>query len=80
MDDLNNGGQSYIIIKGMRTNLLSSKASGRFTLLGVTAETREPVLCICILAAKSLSVTDAKGFDYHISIPYDSSNTTGGNM
>ena len=63
MDDGNNGGQHYISIKVMRTNLLSSKASVCFTLMGVTAATSEPVLCICILAAKSLSVTDVKGFD-----------------
>ena len=65
----------YISVKGTRTNLLLSKASGRFTLMGLTAATGEPVLCICILAAKSLSVTDVKGFDYRASIPYDSSKT-----
>ena len=58
IDDGNKWGQRYIIIKGMLTNLLSSKASGRFTLMGITAATGEPLLCICILAAKSLSVTD----------------------
>ena len=75
MDYGNNGGQRYISIKGMRTNLLSSKASGCFTLMGMTAETGEPVLSICILAAKSLSVTDVKGFDYRAYIPYESSKT-----
>ena len=64
----------------MITNLLSSKASGHFTLMGLTAETGEPVLCICILAAKSLSVTDVKVFDYRASIPYDSSKTMEENM
>ena len=69
-----------ISIKGTRTNLLSSKASGHFTLMGMTDATGEPVLCICILSAKSLSVTDVKGFYYHASIPSESSNTTKENM
>ena len=36
MDDGNNGGQRYISIKGMKTNLLSSKALDRFILMGLT--------------------------------------------
>ena len=63
MDDGNNGGQPYISIKVMRTNLLSYKASGRFTLMGINAATCDPVLCMCILATKSLSVTDFKGLN-----------------
>ena len=39
MDDGKNGGQRYISIKGMRSNLLSSKASGCFTFMGITAAT-----------------------------------------
>ena len=61
-------------------NLLSSKASGRFTLIGLTAATGETVLCIWILAAKSLIVTDVKRFYYRTIIPYDSSKTTEENM
>ena len=48
--------------------------------MGLTAATGDPVLCICILDAKSLSVNDVKGFDYHTSIPYDSSKTMDENM
>ena len=80
MDDGNNGGQSYIGIKGMRTDLILSKASGCFTLMGLTYVTGEPVLCIYILATKSLSITDVKGFDYRASILYDSSKTVEENM
>ena len=47
---------------------------------GLTDATGEKVLCICILATKSLSVTDVKGFDYRASIPYDSSKTMEKNM
>ena len=42
----NNGGQRYIIMKGIITNLLSYKASGSFKLMGLTDATGEPVLCI----------------------------------
>ena len=63
----------------MRTNSLSSKAYGRFKLMGMTSATGEPVLFICILAAKTLSVTDVKGFYYPSYIPYDSINTMEGN-
>ena len=48
MDYGNNGGQRYISIKGMRTNLLLSKASVCFTLMGVTAANGEPALCVRI--------------------------------
>ena len=43
VDDGNNGGQCYISIKGMKTNLLFSKASGRFILMRLTYATDDPV-------------------------------------
>ena len=46
MDDVNNGGQSYISIKIMKTNLLLSKDLVRFTFMGMTAATFDPVLFI----------------------------------
>ena len=64
----------------MKTDLLLSKSSGGFTLMGLTSETDEPVLCICILAAQILSVTDVKGFNYCTYIPYESSKTMEENM
>ena len=75
MDDGNNGGHRYISIKVMKTNLIFSKASGSFTLMGLTAATGDPVLCIFIFVAQSLSVSDVKIFNYRASIPYDSSKT-----
>ena len=80
MDDRNNVGQRYISINGTRTNFHSSKASGSFIFMGMTAATGEPVLCICILDAKTLSVTDVKGFDYRAKIPHDSSKTMEENL
>ena len=76
----NNGGQRYIRIQVMRTNVLSSKASGSFTLMGLTDATGEPVLCMWILTANILSVTDVKGYDYRASIPYESGKTMEENM
>ena len=58
----NNGYQCYISVKVKIANLLSSKDSGCFTFMGITAATGEPVLFICILAAKIVSVADFKGF------------------
>ena len=80
MDDGNNGGQRYISIKGMKINLFSSKASGLFTLVGPTVTNSERVLFICILSAKSLSVTDVKGLNYRTYIPYDSGKIMEKNM
>ena len=64
----------------MITNLLSSKAFGRFTLMILTAATVNIVSCICIFSAKLLSVTDVKGFNYHTSILYESRKTMEGHM
>ena len=72
MDDGKNGGQRYIIIKGMKTDLLPSKASVHFTLMGLNTGTDEPVLYLSILTAKVLTVADVKGFYYRASIPYES--------
>ena len=80
MDDGNNGGQQYISIKVMKTNLISSKSSGCFTFMGITTVNSDPLLCICIFSTQSLSVTDVKVFNYRSSIPYDSSNTMEKNM
>ena len=62
MEDDNNVGQHYISVKGTRTKLMPSKSSGSYTLMGLTTATGQPVLCIYIMAIKSLSVTDVKGF------------------
>ena len=68
MDDGNNGSQSYISINAMITNLILSKASGRFTLMRLAEATSEPVLCICILAAKfSLSLMSNNSITAHLS-------------
>ena len=63
IDDGNDGGKRCISINLPRKNLLFSKSCGHFILMWMTAETGDTLLFICILAAKSLSVTDVKGFD-----------------
>ena len=63
MDGGNNGGQRYMSINRMKTNLILFKTSGCFKFMWKTAANGETVLCICILSDNSLSVTDVKGFD-----------------
>ena len=46
MDVGNYKGQRYISIEGMITNLLFSKDSGHFKLMGMNAATGEPLLFI----------------------------------
>ena len=75
IEDGNNGVHRYISVQVTRTNLLPYEASGRFTLMWLTASTVDTVLCIFILAAKSLIFNDVKGFYYRPYIPYDSSKT-----
>ena len=48
--------------------------------MGMTDATGDPLLCICILAAKILSVTDVKVFNYCEYTPYDSSDAMEENM
>ena len=64
----------------MKNDLLPSKASVHFTLMGLNTGTDEPVLYLSILTAKVLTVADIKGFYYRASIPYESINTTEGEM
>ena len=48
--------------------------------MSLTPSTGDPILCICILAANILNVTDVKGFYYLASIPYELSKTVEENM
>lgn len=69
--DKNVGGTVYVTIDGQRASLPSSKASSRFTVLGVTAATGEPLMCIVIMAAKEVVPREAMGFDHLAENPYD---------
>jgi hypothetical protein len=53
-DDRHIGGQTYLSFGGERGNLTSSKTRGRFTAMGLTVGTGEPIMCIIIFAAAEL--------------------------
>ena len=50
------GGTKYISRKGECPRLNSSKKSKRFTVLGVTALTGQPVMCVIIFEGKERNV------------------------
>ena len=69
------GGQTYLQFAGQNIELTSSKASGYFTAIGLTAAPGEPVMCVVVIAAKELGVADAQGFDYLTQVPYDTTKS-----
>ena len=69
------GGQTYLSFKGRKIELEISKSSGRFTIIGLTAATGDPVMCIVIMAANELGVAEALGFDHRANGQYDSTKT-----
>ena len=74
-EDGNISGQTYLQFANQRIELTSSKASGRFTVIGLTAATGEPVMCVVIMAAQELGIADAMGFDYLADSQYDTQKT-----
>lgn len=70
-DDGHVGGQIYLSFAGKQIELASSKATSWFTVMGLTAATEAPVMCICILSGHELGIGDALGFDYQAIIKYD---------
>lgn len=68
-DDGHVGGQKFVTAKGARANIKSSHADGRFTTIGLTATSGDPVMAIVIFAAKALSFVQRMGHD--IMINYD---------
>ena len=75
VDDGHIGGQTYLSFGGRRIELESSKSSGRFTVIGLTAATGDPVMCIVIMAGNEVGVAEALGFDHRANTKYDSSKT-----
>ena len=69
------GGQTYLTFGGQKVELTSSKASGRFTVMGLTAATGDPVMCIFIFAGKELGIKEVLGYDYQSEIPYNVDST-----
>jgi len=52
-DDGHVGGQKFVTAKGTRANIKSSNADGRFTAIGLTAASGDPVMAIVNLQQKS---------------------------
>ena len=67
------GGQKFLAGKGTRANIKSSHATGRFTAIGLTAASGDPVMAIVIFAAKELSFIQRMGHD--IMIDFDKTST-----
>ena len=72
-DDGNVGGQKFVSKKGSRANIKSSHKDGRFTLIGLTAATGDPVMCIMIFSAEELMFEQRMGSD--IRVPFDNTKT-----
>jgi hypothetical protein len=64
------GGQTYLSFRGRRVQLTSSKSRSRFTTMGLTAGTGEPVMCIIIFAAAEMDVLTCLGFDHQAEASY----------
>ncbi|CAJ1967698.1 unnamed protein product [Cylindrotheca closterium] len=70
------GGETYIkSADGQKVELLSTKATGRFTVMGLTAASGDPVMCIVIIAGKELACEDYIGFDHQSDVMYDGTKT-----
>ena len=69
------GGQTYLSYNGRKIELTSSKASGRFTVMGLTAANGKPVMCIVIIAGKEIGVAEALGYDFQSETPYDTNKS-----
>ena len=69
------GGQTYITFRGQHVKLNSSKSTGRFTVMGLTAATGEPDMCVVIMAAQEVGIAEALGFDHLADSPYNSTKT-----
>ena len=65
------GGQTYLSVGDRQINLESSKATNRFTVIGLTAATGDPVMCIVIIAGKELTLHDALGYDHQAESAFD---------
>ena len=76
-DDGNVGGQRFITQKGTRANIKSSHKDGKFTTIGLTAASGEPVMAIIIFAGEELTFEHRMGHD--IRIPYDNNGSVSKN-
>ena len=64
-------GQTYLKVGDSEIKLESSKLTNRFTVIGLTAATGDPVMCIVIIAGKELTLQDALGYDHQAETPFN---------
>ena len=62
-DDGHVGGTKFVVEKGSRANQKSSHTDGRFTAIGITAASGEPVMAIIIFSAMELNFVQRMGHD-----------------
>ena len=72
-DDGHVGGQRFVSQKNTRANIKSSHTNGRFTLIGLTAASGDPVMCIMIFAGEELTFEQRMGDD--IRVAYDAAKS-----
>ena len=65
------GGQTYVVPVGTRAEIKSSNKSSRWTTIGLTAATGEPVMCIIIFSGKEYDVLTRLGYDVRAKEPFD---------
>jgi hypothetical protein len=63
--DGHNGGEKYVCGRGMRPKQIASNRDRHFTVLGLTAASGDPVLCVVIFASerKGVAASWAEGID-----------------
>ena len=60
------GGQKFVAAKGSRANQKSSHNTGRFTAIGLTAATGEPVIAIIIFSGKEMVFLQRMEYDVRV--------------
>lgn len=70
-DDGHVGGQTFVVPKRTRAELKSSTKTSRWTSIGLTAATGEPVMSVIIFAAEKIDARIKLGFDLRAENPYD---------
>ena len=65
MNDGHLGGMKFITRKGNNAIINSTKKSKRFTVLGLTLLSGEPLMCVVIFEGKERSLVQESGVDVH---------------
>ena len=72
-DDGQMAGTNYCVGKGTRANIQSNTNGGRFTVIGLTVASGDPVMCIVIFAGEELTYEQRMGHDIRAEFNDDSS-------